>query len=521
MSKTRVIAGVIMIAAVLLIGGILAYFTDTDTKTNVFTIGDNVEISLSETGWTNSSGTTWTNAGANGMHPSDTIAKAPVITNDSTTTPAYVFAEVIVPCYASSGTTVDTPLFSLNSIGSGWTLISASAVDTTNKTVTYVYAYGTSSAMTSLAPSTSTTAVFSSVTVAPTLTQAQYNTASATPNIVVNAYGIQTENLGVSTPAGIYAMFHSGYYVKFDANGGTGTMPDQMIASGASTPLVYNTFTSSTSGYVFKGWNTRADGAGTSYTDAQSVTDLAQTGENITLYAQYGTAEIGDAVKYSTNLNGQTLKHWRVFYKETKGGVEYTYIILGDYLPNAAVSSTVKTNYNLADGNGIYSIKSTTNRTDLINAMTTKSNWDSLLSGTLNGTTVNETRTANVWAMGAPTLELWVNSWNAKYTSDTLYTKYENPVSGRTFDGWYIGNTEKPTTTKIDLSSKTGYGDTLYYPHQAAEQSCNGYWLASPSAAYAGYVMYVYSGGRVGSSTYYGPNFGFRPVVCLPSSVLE
>ena len=66
--------------------------------------------------------------------------------------------------------------------------------------------------------------------------------------------------------------------------------------------------------------------------------------------------KIGDTVNYSTTLNGQTLSDWKVFYKETKNGVDYTYIILGDYLPNAAVSSTVRTTYNLANGDGIYSI---------------------------------------------------------------------------------------------------------------------------------------------------------------------
>ena len=234
--------------------------------------------------------------------------------------------------------------------------------------------------------------------------------------------------------------------------------------------------------------------------------------------------KIGDTVNYSTTLNGQTLSDWKVFYKETKNGVDYTYIILGDYLPNAAVSSTVRTTYNLANGDGIYSIKSTTNRTDLINAMATTSNWSDLINnGAINGTALStEVKSnANVWAMGAPTLDLWVNSWNAKYPSDTLYTKYENPVTGKTFDGWYIGNTENPTTTSIYLSSKTGYGNTLYYPHQAAEQSCNGYWLASPSAYAANFVMYVYYGGSVISGGNSSTRIGFRPVVCLPSSVLE
>lgn len=199
MNKKKSIVVAIALVAVLLIGGLLAYLTDTDTATNVFTLGDNIEISLSETAWVAANG--------EGIHPGANIAKNPIITNDSSTTPAYVFAEVVVPCYDSNADgTADDALFTLDTIGSGWTLISTSAVDTTAKTITYVYAYGTASAMTPLAASTSTSAVFSSVTLKSTLTATQKATAGTT-NIVVNAYGIQIDNLGVTTPTNIYALF--------------------------------------------------------------------------------------------------------------------------------------------------------------------------------------------------------------------------------------------------------------------------------------------------------------------------
>ena len=103
MSKKKTIAVAIVLALILIIGGMLAYFTDTDTRTNVFTLGDEVEISLSETGWTNSTGTNYTLAAAQGVHPGTTVAKDPTINNESTTTPAYVFAEIIVPCYDADG----------------------------------------------------------------------------------------------------------------------------------------------------------------------------------------------------------------------------------------------------------------------------------------------------------------------------------------------------------------------------------------------------------------------------------
>jgi len=79
--------------------------------------------------------------------------------------------------------------------------------------------------------------------------------------------------------------------VTFNSNGGSGSMSDQYVTYNTSTQLSTNTFTRT--GYIFSGWNTAADGSGTSYADEQNVTLT----ENITLYAQwsaYTTAQDGD-----------------------------------------------------------------------------------------------------------------------------------------------------------------------------------------------------------------------------------
>lgn len=209
MNRKRMIAVAIVLALILLIGGMIAYFTDTDTATNEFTLGDEIEISLSETGgWTkNATSGKMQNANAQGIHPGTTVDKAPVVTNDSTTTPAYVFAEVIVPCYDSDDDgVVDAALYTLNTIGSGWNLMSTSAVNTTDKTITYVYNYGDATSMTALAKEASTPAVFSSVTLKSTITAEQAATAPTNPDIEVNAYGIQTDGYNVTAPSQIYAL---------------------------------------------------------------------------------------------------------------------------------------------------------------------------------------------------------------------------------------------------------------------------------------------------------------------------
>ena len=76
------------------------------------------------------------------------------------------------------------------------------------------------------------------------------------------------------------------YVVKFDANGGTGTMSDQSFTYDASQNLTNNSFTRS--GYTFSGWNTAADGSGTSYTNGASVKNLTTEADGtVTLYAQW------------------------------------------------------------------------------------------------------------------------------------------------------------------------------------------------------------------------------------------
>lgn len=104
-----------------------------------------------------------------------------------------------------------------------------------------------------------------------------------------------------------YAYFKANQYtVKFDANGGTGSMSDQSHTYSVSQALTANAFTRT--GYTFEGWNTNADGTGTSYTDEESVSNLSSTdGATITLYAQWEElpANIHN-ITYTTQAAGWT-----------------------------------------------------------------------------------------------------------------------------------------------------------------------------------------------------------------------
>ena len=77
------------------------------------------------------------------------------------------------------------------------------------------------------------------------------------------------------------------YKVAFDKNGGDGgEMADQNFVYDAAQNLTANAFTRT--GYTFNGWNSKADGTGTAYTDKQAVKNLtAVRDEVVTMYAQW------------------------------------------------------------------------------------------------------------------------------------------------------------------------------------------------------------------------------------------
>ncbi|MGH1647622.1 BspA family leucine-rich repeat surface protein [Enterococcus gilvus] len=76
------------------------------------------------------------------------------------------------------------------------------------------------------------------------------------------------------------------YEVIVDPNGGAGTRASQRLTYDKAEKLAKNPFTRD--GYSFTGWNTQADGKGTTYTDQQEVKNLvAEANGSLTLFAQW------------------------------------------------------------------------------------------------------------------------------------------------------------------------------------------------------------------------------------------
>ena len=85
----------------------------------------------------------------------------------------------------------------------------------------------------------------------------------------------------------MYAQWiKNGYIIKYDRNGGTGSMPDQTMQYDISAKLTKNAFTRE--GYSFTGWRLGDASSGTEYTDEQSVTNLTESDNgSVTMYAQW------------------------------------------------------------------------------------------------------------------------------------------------------------------------------------------------------------------------------------------
>ena len=213
MKKKKTVTAAVILLLMFVVGGAIAYFTDTDTKTNTFTIGS-VDITLTETGWdaltdTDSDGIP---DAAEDMMPGESVTKDPLVNNVSTKNPAYVFVKVEVPCTTAVSPATPVEIFTYT-VNAGWTELSPAAVAcTSGGTATHVYYYGSNGTLTALAkaanastPTSTTNPVFSSITLRSTLTGNEGLTGDK--NVVVTGYGIQTEGLQSTTPADVWSNF--------------------------------------------------------------------------------------------------------------------------------------------------------------------------------------------------------------------------------------------------------------------------------------------------------------------------
>ena len=188
------------------VGSASAYFTDKDTTSNTFIIG-NIALELKEP--------SWNDVNARYIEPKQSIPRDPQVTNTGSN-PEYVFIEVMVPVAdvqtAGEDGTVNAAaaidLFTYTINDSEWDLVTSAR---NTDTASYVYAYAKNGAMTVLEKNTTSASLFNSVEFANVASGQGLDGASV--EMKINAYAIQTTSLyadGDTTPLNVWNIVKAG-----------------------------------------------------------------------------------------------------------------------------------------------------------------------------------------------------------------------------------------------------------------------------------------------------------------------
>ncbi len=197
--------------------------------------------------------------------------------------------------------------------------------------------------------------------------------------------------------------------------------------------------------------------------------------------------------------NGTIKDNWKLFYIDDneKG---YVNLIYGEYYP-ASVQTDPDTNINsvwigtqsfpfsvnqVGAENRLYLLKYLKNSLNYNSESNLDNNstkggfksWNDLLTSLTSTGKILENKTIEI--QGAPNITMWIQSWN-----EQGYTKLALDDAGNTAIGYNIRLNSAVANSnddyKIDLSSYSGYNDTLYFPYKGIiEGNIKEYWLASP-----------------------------------------
>ena len=248
----------------------------------------------------------------------------------------------------------------------------------------------------------------------------------------------------------------------------------------------------------------------------------------------------GKEVEY-TSINGQN--DWKIFHSDG----ENIYLITGNYVKITDSSGVIDTkkvdtksklkkadnsaNYRLNwDGTNMPSFNTDAENIqdtvfskfkvnkDIYNINSYKNNKNSkCVSALLNTsywTNYKDKEEKAEYVIGGPTIELWMDSWNARYPNQTVYCDSANE------NGYYLRTSSDSPTPGIKVNQNINNGGELYFANNCkglkdGDDSAVTYWIASPSA-YANYALNLINyNGSISYYTYSCLGTGIRPVVAL------
>ena len=253
--------------------------------------------------------------------------------------------------------------------------------------------------------------------------------------------------------------------------------------------------------------------------------DSASTTKNAASAALTPRDYYGKTVNYSAN----GLTDWKIFYSN---GSNF-FIIASDFIPVDKIpneTGIAKTGTYQAVFSNVPATYDTENRQDKL-FMVEGFNFNPEY---VNSKCISKLLNTGIWsgfvdstyatyAVGGPSIPMWIESWNDYYPDDLLEywpTAYSpsSAIHGHavcTYDSEYLD-------ARIDgsvMRAKEGYHNTLYYSHTAGYSGCWAYWMTSPAFHAQNRIMHIYCEGHVGNDTNTGLGNGIRPVIALKSNV--
>lgn len=247
---------------------------------------------------------------------------------------------------------------------------------------------------------------------------------------------------------------------------------------------------------------------------------------------------------------------WKIFYYNPNNSYGKIFLIADDFVPNKLIPDGIgvtKTGTYKANWQEVNLTSSTYISSDRLQtfmgtgfAIAGKNNKGAIaasrLLDTSKWTNFVDSGKAQL-AIGGPTIEMWMASWNTLYPNDKLYCNNTNNY------GYYVGDTTSGTSTDANdpskgyaivngsavkhyiaretMIKKEGYNNTLFYSHkEAGSDGVRTYWCASPSSWDSGDVpvgrrlINIDCIGFLGSDPCNFEPAGMRPVVCLRDDFL-
>ncbi len=430
----KIITLLVSIIAIVGMGSLIAFLTDTDTETNVFTMGK-VDIELLEPNWNESNG--------EDILPGQPISKDPKIKNIGNN-PAYVYMKVVNPVVDLA--TGSTGVLFNYTINSGWTMLDE-VEECDFKATTYYY-------NTSLNPNASTTTLFDSITVN------EFNeNIGETQSLDVYAYGIQSTYL--QSGSTIQSLFTSTFTTSLsdtdkscnsvtDCNNNTlyTTVPPKL--KGLAKIMAENSYLDNgKSGFVTSCEGIKFD-AISSDTNGKGIYEISSTKNDTYPIYYYRGAVDNNNVKFANFC-------WKAIRTTDTGGVKLIYNGSPDGSGNCSNTTGTNTQIGTSKFRTIY-----TSLSDVGYMYGTRYSYSSKASSSLNTPYVYGNDVT--YSGGAYTLKntmtstgTWSNDYNT--LNNNHYTCFS--VGATCSNVYYIYYTDMDTAYYITLTNGKKVSDAL------------------------------------------------------------